>query len=160
RGAAHVESSSQGRRWHTLRAASAHDFPQQEYLSLIFKHPTNRGFTKVHDGTSAGPNADQRFVSYYAEQSASAQTKQRFEGVRRAALDLRATLGLPVENLDIADVGCGAGTQTLMWAAAGHRAHGVDISAPLIDLARERAEKASASAQFHVGSATKLPFDD
>jgi 2-polyprenyl-3-methyl-5-hydroxy-6-metoxy-1,4-benzoquinol methylase len=114
----------------------------------------------VHDGTSAGPNADQRFVAYYAEQSASAQTKQRFEGVRRATLDLRASLGLPVERLDIADVGCGAGTQTLMWAAAGHNARGVDISSPLIELARERAEKACASAQFHVGSATKLAFDD
>jgi ubiquinone/menaquinone biosynthesis C-methylase UbiE len=107
-----------------------------------------------------GPNADPRFVDYYAEQSASAKTRQRFEGVRRATLALRSALGESTEGLDIADIGCGAGAQALMWAAEGHRAHGVDISAPLIQLARERAEKAAVSADFHVGSAGALPFED
>jgi 2-polyprenyl-6-hydroxyphenyl methylase/3-demethylubiquinone-9 3-methyltransferase len=107
-----------------------------------------------------GPNADQRFVNYYAEQSTSAQTRQRFEGVRRAGLELRAGLGASTDKLDMADVGCGAGTQALLWAAEGHRARGVDISAPLIEIARERAEKAGAPAEFHVGSANKLPFAD
>ena len=39
---------------------------------------------------STGPNADERFVDYYAEQSTSEQTRQRIEGVRRMLLRLRA----------------------------------------------------------------------
>jgi 2-polyprenyl-3-methyl-5-hydroxy-6-metoxy-1,4-benzoquinol methylase len=109
---------------------------------------------------AAGFNADPRFVGYYANQSESETTHQRFEGVRRVTLGRRQALGLPVAALDVVDVGCGAGTQTLMWAADGHRAQGVDISAPLIELARERAAKGGLTATFHVGSATKLSLPD
>ena len=105
-------------------------------------------------------NADPRFVGYYAAQSESAATRQRFDGVRRVTLETRAALGLPTTGLDIVDVGCGAGTQTLMWAADGHRAQGIDISAPLIELARQRAEEGALAARFHVGSATALDLPD
>jgi 2-polyprenyl-3-methyl-5-hydroxy-6-metoxy-1,4-benzoquinol methylase len=107
-----------------------------------------------------GLNADPRFVGYYAAQSESAATRQRFEGVRRVTLGTRAALGLPTTALDVVDVGCGAGTQTLMWAADGHRAQGIDISAPLIDLARQRAQDGALEARFHVGSATALDLPD
>lgn len=111
----------------------------------------------MHD---QGPNADHRFVGYYAEQSSSDQTRQRFEGVRRVVLQLRTELGLSIGALDVMDVGCGAGPQTLMWAAAGHRVRGVDISAPLIELARKRALERTLPAEFFVASATRLPFAD
>ena len=108
--------------------------------------------------TDIGPNADERFVDYYAEQSASEQTRQRIESVRRILLNLRIELGLPTTSLDVVDVGCGAGAQALAWARDGHRAQGIDISAPLIELARKRAAEACLPAEFHVGSATKLPL--
>jgi len=57
-----------------------------------------------------GPNADERFVQYYAEQSASEATRQRFEGVRRVTLEARVRAGSSVHKLDIADIGCGAGS--------------------------------------------------
>jgi len=107
-----------------------------------------------------GPNADQRFVDYYAQQSASAQTRQRFEGTRRATLASRRDSGLATESLDVVDIGCGAGMQALMWAADGHRVIGVDISAPLVQLARKRAVEMQVPADFRVGSATSLPVAD
>lgn len=107
-----------------------------------------------------GPNADHRFVEYYAQQSASEQTRQRFEAAQRVTLAMRHRLGLPTEGLDIVDVGCGAGSQAIMWSERGHHAQGVDISAPLIDLARQRARDAELSARFAVGSAGQLPLPD
>lgn len=107
-----------------------------------------------------GPNADQRFVDYYAQESASAKTQLRFEGTRRVTLALRTELGLSTEGLDVVDVGCGAGSQALLWGQSGHRVLGVDISAPLIDIARERAARAGSSARFVVGSADSLPVPD
>jgi len=107
-----------------------------------------------------GPNADQRFVDYYAAQSASEQTRQRFDATRRVTLALRRDLGLPVEQLDVVDIGCGAGSQAIMWARAGHRAQGIDISAPLIDLAQQRAAEGGLDARFTVGSADRLPLPD
>jgi 2-polyprenyl-6-hydroxyphenyl methylase/3-demethylubiquinone-9 3-methyltransferase len=106
----------------------------------------------------AGPNADERFVDYYAEQSVSERTRQRIESVRRILLGLRAEFGLPRTSLDVLDVGCGAGAQALAWAREGHRARGVDISAPLIELAHQRAAAESLPAEFRVGSATELPY--
>jgi 2-polyprenyl-6-hydroxyphenyl methylase/3-demethylubiquinone-9 3-methyltransferase len=116
--------------------------------------------TTANSMSEPGPNADQRFVDYYAQQSASAQTRQRFEGTRRVTLASRRESGQATETLDVVDIGCGAGTQALMWAAAGHRVIGVDISAPLIELAAQRAAETQVAADFRVGSATSLPIAD
>jgi 2-polyprenyl-6-hydroxyphenyl methylase/3-demethylubiquinone-9 3-methyltransferase len=105
-------------------------------------------------------NTDERFVDYYAEQSTSHQTQQRFDSVRRALLLLRSELGFSTTSLDVVDIGCGAGSQAIVWALDGHRARGVDISAPLIALARQRAADESLSAEFLVGNATALPLGD
>lgn len=107
-----------------------------------------------------GPNADERFVSYYAEQSVSERTRQRIDDVRRVLLKQRCAHGLPATALDVVDIGCGAGAQALAWAQEGHRARGVDVSAPLIELATKRATDAALPAEFHLGSATDLPFED
>ena len=107
-----------------------------------------------------GPNADHRFVDYYAQRSASDITQLRFEGTRRVTLALRTELGLPTESLDVIDVGCGAGSQAFLWEQSGHRVQAIDISAPLIDIARERAAKAGSSARFFVGAAGTLPVPD
>lgn len=109
---------------------------------------------------STGPNADKRFVDYYAEQSTSERTLQRIEGVRRVLLQLRAERGFGASSLDVLDVGCGAGAQVFAWARDGHQAQGVDVSTPLIELARKRAADEALPATFHIGTATELPLPD
>lgn len=52
----------------------------------------------------------------------------------------------PVEGHRILDVGCGAGAVTLAAAGRGGRCLGVDISAPLIEAARARADRLGAMA--------------
>src|SRR6185436_9781775 len=59
-----------------------------------------------------------------------------------------------------ADIGCGAGTQSRLWAKRGHRVFGLDVNGPLIQLARERAREAGYNINFEVGTATALPWLD
>jgi SAM-dependent methyltransferase len=58
----------------------------------------------------------------------------------------------------VLDVGCGFGTTSLGAAARGAVVHGVDISAPMIERARERAIEAGATATFAVGDAQEDPL--
>jgi 2-polyprenyl-6-hydroxyphenyl methylase/3-demethylubiquinone-9 3-methyltransferase len=62
--------------------------------------------------------------------------------------------------MEVADIGCGAGTQCRLWAELGHRVHGVDVNEPLIQLARQRAHEAGLEIRFDVGTATRLPYPD
>lgn len=62
----------------------------------------------------------------------------------------------------VLDVGCGAGATTLALAralGARGRCLGVDIAAPLIARARERAARAAANADFVCADAASYPFD-
>lgn len=104
-------------------------------------------------------SSSEEFFDYYAAQSVSEESMQRFLAIRRSVLRM---LG-PAEQgrtLDVADVGCGAGTQCQLWAELGHRVHGLDVNGPLIELGRRRAKEAGADIEFTVGSATELPWPD
>jgi ubiquinone/menaquinone biosynthesis C-methylase UbiE len=60
------------------------------------------------------------------------------------------------------DVGCGTGSTTLAFARRlGPQGHctGIDISAPMIELARERALKERSSAQFVAADAQEYSFE-
>jgi 2-polyprenyl-6-hydroxyphenyl methylase/3-demethylubiquinone-9 3-methyltransferase len=109
---------------------------------------------KTASATSYDSSSDERFTEYYAAASESQTTRDRFVSIREKVLWLRGHLGLPVEKLDVADIGCGAGTQARLWASGGHRVCGVDINAPLVGIARERAEKEGLRIRFDVGSAS------
>jgi 2-polyprenyl-6-hydroxyphenyl methylase/3-demethylubiquinone-9 3-methyltransferase len=102
------------------------------------------------------------FYDYYARQSESEQTLTRFLGIRQLGLAAIQKLRLDgvTQSLEVADVGCGAGTQCLMWAELGHRVHGVDINEPLIDLARQRTETAGYQGDYRLGTASALPWAD
>lgn len=115
---------------------------------------------KTASATSYDSSSDERFTEYYAAASESQTTRDRFVSIREKVLWLRGHLGLPVESLDVADIGCGAGTQARLWASGGHRVCGVDINAPLVGIARERAGKEGLRIRFDVGSATALPYED
>lgn len=60
----------------------------------------------------------------------------------------------------VLDVACGNGNATLAAARSGTQAVGVDYVPTLIESARERAVTEGLDAQFHVGDAESLPFDD
>ena len=105
-------------------------------------------------------STDARFYDYYASQSASPETVQRFLRVKETILRLLAGVSSPGRSLRIADIGCGAGAQAAVWAAEGHRVRAIDISERLVSLARERAHDAGLTIEFDVGSATSLPWSD
>ena len=60
----------------------------------------------------------------------------------------------------VLDVACGNGNATLAAARAGTQAVGIDYVPTLIETARERAVTEGLDAQFHVGDAESLPFDN
>lgn len=99
------------------------------------------------------------FYDYYAKESLSVQAHDRFCAIRDAIVRVdRSKNG--TRPCDVADVGCGAGTQSMLWAELGHRVHGVDVNRPLLDLAQERAAKAGHQIEFLVGTAVSLPLPD
>jgi ubiquinone/menaquinone biosynthesis C-methylase UbiE len=106
------------------------------------------------------PDHDRRFVDYYAQESLSATAYERFAATKDLLLRVRAANGRRVDSLDVGDVGCGAGTQSIMWAREGHRVRGIDISTQLVDIARRRAGEAGLGIDFGVASATALPWPD
>ncbi|ALA59783.1 class I SAM-dependent methyltransferase [Nitrospira moscoviensis] len=109
----------------------------------------------------ADPHAShERFFDYYAAASQSKETAERFESIRDVALRLYRTANPAAPAvLDVADVGCGAGAQSIIWSRLGHRVHGVDINEPLLNLGRERAGREGLTIDFRVGTATALPWE-
>src|SRR5262249_30514621 len=62
--------------------------------------------------------------------------------------------------LQVVDIGCGTGIQCELWAGHGHVAHGLDVDASLIDIARSRDMGGGRRVEFRVGSADALPWLD
>ena len=105
--------------------------------------------------------ANPNFLNYYEQQSESAQTLERFSLVREKALQLMDGQSTSADRVfKVADIGCGAGTQSRLWAQMGHRVHGLDVNAPLVEVARRRALNDGLDISFEVGSATHLPYPD
>ena len=103
--------------------------------------------------------SDKNFVDYYEQQSLGPETIRRFTSIRDKALSLLASrLGQTPKSLDVADIGCATGAQSMLWAELGHQAHGLDVNASLIEIARKRASDAGLSISFEIGSATDLPY--
>lgn len=103
-------------------------------------------------------SSSDEFYDYYAEQSVSAEGMARATRTRDLVLRLRGH-DEAAEPLKVLDVGCNAGTFSMLWAEQGHDVIGVDINERLIELAKERAAAAGARVDFRVGSATDLPIE-
>lgn len=110
---------------------------------------------------STGWNYSSRdeFYKYYADQSINEATFRRFLDIRNKILQLMDVEQV-AQPLQVADVGCGAGTQCMLWAKLGHQVYGIDINQRLIALAQERAADKGMRITFTVGSATDLPWPD
>lgn len=105
-------------------------------------------------------SSDPSFLDYYASASLAPEALERFRVVRDKLIGLANKSELRGRSLDVADIGCGAGTQCRLWTDLGHRAHGLDVNEPLIQLARERARESGENIRFDVGTATALPYHD
>lgn len=99
------------------------------------------------------------FFQYYAEQSLTKSTFERFLSIREKILKLIGPQQSQL-HLKVADIGCGAGTQSFLWAELGYQVFGIDINQPLIDLAHQRSTELGREVIFCVGSATDLPWSD
>jgi SAM-dependent methyltransferase len=61
-------------------------------------------------------------------------------------------------GMAVLDVGCGTGFTSLALAGAGAKVNGLDISKPMLALARERAAKAGLTISFIEADASAYPF--
>jgi 2-polyprenyl-6-hydroxyphenyl methylase/3-demethylubiquinone-9 3-methyltransferase len=98
------------------------------------------------------------FAEYYAEESLSASTIARFSSTKDAVLRVLRRAGLLSRELQVADIGCGAGTQSMLWARDGHHVSGIDINDTLVGFARKRAAEAGLEICFECASAVKIPW--
>jgi 2-polyprenyl-3-methyl-5-hydroxy-6-metoxy-1,4-benzoquinol methylase len=103
-------------------------------------------------------STDERFYVYYAQASQSEEALQRFRSIRDCVLRILANNQRAAAPLDVADIGCGAGTQCLLWAELGHHLHGLDVNASLVELANRRATSAGYTIDFRIGSAVEMPW--
>ena len=115
--------------------------------------------TEAKPPASPGDEERDEFFEYYAEESTSEATLERFHSIKDVVERALRKAGRE-GNLEIADIGCGAGTQSLIWAREGHRVHGMDINEKLIGLARERGSRESLDVTFEIGDAAKLSWAD
>ncbi|WP_330350251.1 class I SAM-dependent methyltransferase [Streptomyces sp. NBC_00582] len=76
----------------------------------------------------------------------------------RAAWAERLRSWLPERPCDVLDLGCGTGSLSLLAAEQGHRVTGVDLSAPMLELAR--AKLAGRDAVFLLGDAAAPPVGE
>ncbi|MGQ0834947.1 MAG: class I SAM-dependent methyltransferase [Gammaproteobacteria bacterium] len=110
------------------------------------------------ENMTSGPPAADPFTEYYARESLSEATRARFAGTKDAIFCVLRQRGLPCERLTVADIGCGAATQAILWARDGHRVFGADINEQLIALGRERVREAGVRVELEAASAVRLPW--
>ena len=56
------------------------------------------------------------------------------------------------------DLGCGTGTSSIYLAQHGWQVTGVDFSPKAIELARDKAQRAGVSPEWHIGDVSRLDF--
>lgn len=111
----------------------------------------------VSNDTGFDTGTHEAFYRYYEEASEGQGAHERFAAIYAM---LERMVGWPESGLNVADIGCGAGTQCRLWARRGHRVFGADINAALVALARKRCAEEGLAVSFEVASATALPWRD
>lgn len=104
--------------------------------------------------------SDERFLDYYREESESQDTIDRSEAMFQGIMRLYGGDEEITEPLQVADIGCGPGTQSMVWALHGHKVYGLDVNSDFIDVARKRASDHNLPIEFCVGTASDLPWAD
>jgi 2-polyprenyl-6-hydroxyphenyl methylase/3-demethylubiquinone-9 3-methyltransferase len=98
------------------------------------------------------------FFDYYEAASVSPQAVKRFRAIRDLIIRLHPHISESPSN--VADIGCGAGTQSRLWAEIGCKVHALDVNERLVGLGRIRSAEAGYDIDFRVGSAAALPWPD
>jgi 2-polyprenyl-3-methyl-5-hydroxy-6-metoxy-1,4-benzoquinol methylase len=115
------------------------------------------------DSDPLDTTSHEQFFAYYEKESLSEETRARFVGLLESVLRAHAIYhgdAGKARIVDVADIGCGAGTQSIIWAQRGYQVHGLDISEPLIEVAHRRAATEGLEIDFRLGTATALPWSD
>ncbi len=63
----------------------------------------------------------------------------------------------PKKGMHVLDVGCGTGTNLMLYHEAGCKAFGIDLSSAMVETAQEKLEN---SAEIRLGDASKMPYSD
>ena len=103
---------------------------------------------------------EDKFVEYYEQESLKESAHQRFQSIMDVVLCLREKMNLQIDKLDILDIGCNAGTQSIMWAKKQHNVSGIDINEELVEIAKKRAQDQGMDIDFRIGSAAELPWEN
>lgn len=116
----------------------------------------------------SGPNpAEVMRRSGYHRRLIDHTLEQRDDASGRAILDaewryIGKLLGArATQPLDVLDLACGAGHQTLAWAERGFRVAGLDFDLDLLAAGRERVRRAAGdrlAARWTCGDATRMPY--
>ena len=101
---------------------------------------------------------EDKFVEYYKKASLQRETLERFDRIKGLVRSCLGEQRYAEETLRVADIGCGTGVQSLLWAEDGHEVFGLDINKGLIDEAKKRTQERGAEIQFCIGSAEQLPW--
>lgn len=109
---------------------------------------------------------DHYSYTYYAD-AANAQSfdARRFGGpigdlVAAGQADVLASMLGPVQGRRIIDVGTGTGRGAFLLAAAGADVTGIDASAQMLDIAKQRAAETHAPVTFAIGDAHEIAFSE
>src|SRR5471030_1802639 len=94
------------------RARLTRDHPTRQHLRRTIM---SLKFAKDESAWNTGGHED--FYTYYEKQSSGAAALRRFEAIQATLLRV---IDQPPGPLRVADIGCGAGTQSRIWAAQGH----------------------------------------
>jgi ubiquinone/menaquinone biosynthesis C-methylase UbiE len=63
----------------------------------------------------------------------------------------------PKEGMNVLDVGCGTGTNLMLYHESGCNLFGIDLSPAMVNVAQK---KLGDHAEIHVGDAAKMPYSD
>ena len=80
-----------------------------------------------------------------------------FQPMNAALLSIGLKLFPPAAGMKVLDVGCGTGAQLAHYQEAGCEVFGIDPSPSMLAMAQNRLGE---NAEFHLGSATEIPFED
>jgi len=102
---------------------------------------------------------DDPFVSYYEQKSVESNVIRHFQRLRDLLLKVYGGGGAG-DPISVADIGCGAGTFSRIWAESGCIVSALDVNASLVKIARERTAAEAINVDFVTGSADSLPWPD
>ncbi len=103
--------------------------------------------------------SEDKFVEYYKKASLQRETLERFQRIQGLVRSCLGPQRYSDETLRVADIGCGAGVQSMLWAEDGHEVFGLDISKGLVEEAQKRATERGIDIKYCIGSAEQLPWE-